>query len=177
MIRIISGQYRGRRIRAPKILPVRPTTDRAKEGLFNILANRFDFSEIKALDLFAGTGNLSYELASRGCESIIAVDRNKKCIEFVTETSEKIGTQSITAIRSSVDDFLKETRSQFNLILADPPYDYESYEQLVELVFDFNVLESEGLLIVEHDSRMEIGNSEHFLEQRRYGNSSFTFFS
>ena len=158
-------------------LPVRPTTDRAKEGLFNILANYFDFSEIKALDLFAGTGNLSYELASRGCESIIAVDRNRKCVEFVTETSEKIGTQSITATRSSVDDFLKETPSKFNLILADPPYDYDSYEELVELVFDRNALDSAGLLIIEHDSRINLEDLEHFKEKRRYGNSSFSFFS
>lgn len=176
MIRVISGVFKGRRIQAPKNLPVRPTTDRAKEGLFNILANRFDFSEVKALDLFAGTGNLSYELASRSCESVVAVDSNRRCTEFINQTALKIGASAITTLRASATDFLSGTYLKFDLILADPPYDYEDYEELVERVFDREVLTAHGILIIEHDSKMALDELPNFRENRRYGNSSFSFF-
>ncbi len=177
MIRIISGTFRGRRIQAPKKLPVRPTTDRAKEGLFNILSNRINYSETSALDLFAGTVNLSYELASRGCKSILAVDRDRYCTQFITEVSEKIGAGSIKVLRSSVDDLLDRTDRTFDLILADPPYDYTAYADLVETIFERQILNPGGLLVIEHDSKITLEDMSCFSESRRYGNSSFSFFS
>ena len=177
MIRIISGKYRGRRIQAPKRLPVRPTTDRAKESLFNILNNRFSISDIKAVDLFSGTGNLAYELISRGCSSVLAVDSNKNCADFIKSTAEKLEMENISVIQSSAIEFLDRTSNTFDLILADPPYDYTDYEDLLEIVFARDLLTEGGVLIIEHDSRVDLSMLDHFDDNRRYGNSSFSFFS
>lgn len=176
MIRIISGLYKGRRLKAPKSLPVRPTTDRAKEGLFNILRNRIDFDQVSALDLFCGTGNLSFELASRGCEKVTAVDSNRNCIRFVEETAEKLGTESIVAVRSDVQQFLNRTGQKFDLVIADPPYDFDDYEGLVSLIMDKSILDTDGACAIEHDSRITLETLPGFSESRRYGNSSFSFF-
>lgn len=177
MIRIISGIYRGRRLRAPKNLPVRPTTDRAKEGLFNILRNRLIFEDISALDLFCGTGNLSFELASRGCEQIMAVDSNRNCIAFVEETAVKLQTSSIVSIRAEVMQFVNQSSQQFDLVLADPPYDYDQYEDLLSAILDGSLLVKDGICVLEHDSSLRFEASPGFTESRRYGNSSFSFFS
>ena len=176
MIRIISGIYKGRRLKAPTNLPVRPTTDRAKEGLFNILRNRYDFDQLTALDLFCGTGNLSFELASRGCDKITAVDSNRNCIRFVEETAEKLGTESILAVRSEVQQYLKNTSQKYSLIIADPPYDFDNYEDLLRSIFENSVLDEDGLCVIEHDSRENLEKLSGFTESRRYGNSSFSFF-
>lgn len=175
-IRIISGQYRGKRISAPKKLPVRPTTDMAKESLFNILNNRFYFDEIKALDLFSGTGNIAYELASRGCTDIIAVDNSKLCINFIDKISDELNTTGLFPVLDSVLDFLKRDYNKYDLIFADPPYDFEQYDEIVELVMEKEMLKEDGVLILEHQSRSDLSDLPGFESSRKYGNVRFSFF-
>jgi 16S rRNA (guanine966-N2)-methyltransferase len=122
-MRIISGSHKGRRIIAPKSLPVRPTTDRAKEALFNILQHRIDLYEVKALDLFSGIGSISFELSSRGCPDITSVDKHFGCIRFISETTEKLGLDGIHTVKSDVFQYLDRTSARFDFIFADPPYD------------------------------------------------------
>src|SRR6056297_527079 len=130
-MRIISGKYKGKRLTAPKKLPVRPTTDMAKEALFNILNNRFYFDELKVLDLFAGTGNISYEFASRGTEEITCVDAHYGCVKFISETAESFD-MNIETIKSDVYTYLENSSQKFNIIFADPPYDF-SHEQFADI--------------------------------------------
>lgn len=176
MTRIISGKYRGRRINAPKSLPVRPTTDRAKESLFNILYNQFDFSETVALDLFSGTGNLSFELASRGCPLVVSVDQNRKCCSFISETAAALEMNQLEVITSAAEEFLRRANRRFDLIVADPPYDYQGYSELVGQILEKERLSDNGLLVIEHDSRIKLDQLPGFREVRKYGNSSFSFF-
>lgn len=176
-MRIISGLYKGRRISAPKKLPVRPTTDMAKEALFNIINNRYYFDEIKVLDLYSGTGNISYEFASRGCEDILAVDKNFGCISFINKTSEEFD-MPIDAIKSDVIKFLDSCTSKFNLIFADPPYDFsqEIFESLPTLVFEKGLLEEEGVLIIEHSKQTNLSQLPKFSFSKNYGSNVFSFF-
>ncbi|WP_298899961.1 16S rRNA (guanine(966)-N(2))-methyltransferase RsmD [uncultured Psychroserpens sp.] len=176
-MRIISGQYKGRRITAPKKLPVRPTTDMAKESLFNILNNQFYFDEISVLDLFAGTGNISYEFASRGTERITAVDENYGCIKFINETAESFE-MNITTIKSDVFKFLEKSQQQNTIIFADPPYDFpiEAFANIPQLVFQNDLLEDDGLLIVEHSKHTDLSHLEHYSHSKSYGGNMFSFF-
>lgn len=176
MIRIISGKHKGRRIAAPKNLPIRPTTDRAKESLFNILNNHFYFDEIKALDLCAGSGNISYELASRGCEDVSAVDADNACLRFIEKTKEELGLEALQPIRSEMFQFLERAYHSYDLIFADPPYDFDRYEELVDQIFFKNLLAKEGMLVIEHQSKKELDGLPHFTEKRKYGNITFSFF-
>ncbi|WCO03071.1 RsmD family RNA methyltransferase [Psychroserpens ponticola] len=177
-MRIISGQYKGRRITAPKKLPVRPTTDMAKESLFNILNNQFYFDDISVLDLFAGTGNISYEFASRGTEQITAVDENYGCIKFINSTSEDFE-MPITTIKSDVYKYLERANQKFTIIFADPPYDFpvEEFSKIPQLVFQNELLEDEGLLIVEHSKHTNLSHLEHYSHSKSYGGNMFSFFN
>jgi 16S rRNA (guanine(966)-N(2))-methyltransferase RsmD len=125
-MRIISGSLKGRRITAPKKLPVRPTTDRSKEALFNILTNWYEFSEIRVLDLFSGTGNISYEFGSRGVQDIVAVDQNKHCSRFIEQTATALGL-NIDVVCKNTFDFLSKPHQSFDVIFADPPYDHATF--------------------------------------------------
>lgn len=176
-MRIISGRYRGKRLIAPKKLPVRPTTDMAKESLFNILNNQFYIEEIKVLDLFAGTGNISFEFASRGTNSITAVDSHAGCIKYVSKINEELDF-NIDIIRSDVFQYLKRTVEKFDVIFADPPYnlDLEKFQQIPESVFSNTLLQEDGLLIIEHSPQTNLSDLPNFKEQRKYGSSIFSFF-
>ncbi|MFC4219083.1 RsmD family RNA methyltransferase [Flagellimonas marina] len=176
-MRIISGKYKGRRLIAPKKLPVRPTTDMAKEGLFNILNNRYYLDELRVLDLFSGTGNISFEFASRGTEDIIAVDGFAGCVQFISKTAQELGF-SITPIKSDVFKYLQRTPEKFNLVFADPPYDFETTQflNIADLVFQNEFLLEDGLLIIEHSDQTDLSKHEHFTESRKYGGSIFSFF-
>ncbi len=176
-MRIISGKYKGQRIPASKNLPVRPTTDLAKESLFNILSNRLDFDLIKVLDLFSGTGNISYEFYSRGVRTITAVDASEKCVRFIKETIRKFGMEGIEVYKSDVFKFLPLLREPFDLIFADPPYDLDRLPELPDAVFKNNLLSENGILIIEHASSQQLQSIEGFEESRRYGQSSFSFFN
>lgn len=176
-MRIISGRYRGKRLIAPKKLPVRPTTDMAKESLFNILNNQFYIEDIKVLDLFAGTGNISFEFASRGANSITAVDSHAGCIKYVSKINEELDF-NIDIIRSDVFQYLKRTVDKYDVIFADPPYnlDLEKFQQIPESVFTNTLLQEDGLLIIEHSPQTNLSDLPNFKEQRKYGSSIFSFF-
>ncbi|MFD2725864.1 16S rRNA (guanine(966)-N(2))-methyltransferase RsmD [Hyunsoonleella rubra] len=176
-MRIISGEYKGRRILAPKNLPVRPTTDMAKESLFNILNNQYYFDEITVLDLFAGTGNISYEFASRGTESITCVDRHFGCIKFINQIAEQFE-MPISSIKSDVFKFLEQTRIKSNLIFADPPYNFDEaqFAKIPELVFQNELLQENGTLIIEHSKHTDLSQFPNFAYQKKYGGSVFSFF-
>ncbi len=176
MIRIISGKHRGRRIAAPRNLPVRPTTDMAKESLFNILNNHFYFDEIKVLDLCAGTGNISYELASRGCTDISAVDADQACVRFIEQTVEQLGFEGFNVYRGDIFQFIARDYKSYDLIFADPPFDFERYDELIDQVFFKNLLVGDGMLVIEHQSKTHLEDLPHFFEKRKYGNVTFSFF-
>jgi 16S rRNA (guanine(966)-N(2))-methyltransferase RsmD len=176
-MRIISGTYKGRRITAPKKLPVRPTTDMAKEALFNILNNQFYFDEISVLDLFAGTGNISFEFASRGVSDIICVDKDYGCIKFINQTAESFE-MPIQTIKSDVFKFLERTTLKKTIIFADPPYNFtdEQFNRIPELIFSNKMLVDEGVLIIEHSKHTDLSTIEFYKNSRHYGGSVFSFF-
>lgn len=176
-MRIISGEYKSRKIIAPKNLPVRPTTDMAKESLFNILNNLFYFDDISVLDLFAGTGNISYEFASRGTEQIICIDQDFGCIKFINSIAEKFD-MPIQTIKSDVYKFLEKTTQQSNIIFADPPYNFseDQFAKIPELVFKNNLLLDDGILIIEHSKHTNLSELQHFSYLKSYGGNCFSFF-
>jgi len=174
-LRIISGTHKSRTIHTPKNLPVRPTTDFAKESLFNILGNHFDFNGLKALDLFCGTGNITYEFASRGCTDITAIESNYHCYSFVKKTSAEFGFKGIKAIKSNVFFFLKTCTGKFDVIFADPPYEMEGIEKIPELVFEKQLLGKGGWLVIEHSAKKTF-TSEYLVQKRNYGKVNFSIF-
>ncbi len=177
-MRIISGTHKGRKINAPKDLPARPTTDMAKEGLFNILNNRYYFEDLQVLDLFAGTGNISYEFASRGAPSITAVDQDRRCVQFIERMSRELDFP-IRVWKGSAEKFLDQNKSAFDIVFADPPYkwDLAALEKLHMRVFETASISDSGLLIIEHPKQTDLSEFAHFTERRKYGSSSFSFFS
>lgn len=176
-MRIISGKYRGKIIKAPAQLPVRPTTDMAKESLFNILNNYYFFEETKFLDLFAGTGNISFEMASRGCNSVICVDENPHCTKFILKMAEQMGFDFLQAVRGDAIQFLSVAYNTFDLIFADPPYDFNQYDEILDKVFNRNLLDEEGMLVIEHSRDHDFKEHPNFLESRKYGSVHFSFFT
>ncbi|MEM7039512.1 MAG: 16S rRNA (guanine(966)-N(2))-methyltransferase RsmD [Bacteroidota bacterium] len=176
-MRIIGGKHRGRIIRAPKGLPVRPTTDQAREGLFNILMHRFDLEDARVLDAFAGTGAVSYEFLSRGAAELTAVDQNAGCVRFIQSMFRELGAGGIAkARRQATMKFLKSCDRTFDLIFMDPPYVLPDMPALVQAVFDHGLLAPEGWMILEHATRDNFSDLPYFFELRKYGSSSFTFF-
>ena len=175
-MRIISGKHKGRKIIAPKQLPVRPTTDRSKEALFNIIQHRFEFSQIQVLDLYAGTGNISYEFASRGAAQITAVDQNRFCIQFIQKTTAGLDL-NITAIKEDSQRFIEQNENKYDLIFADPPYEFQ--EKSYEILADRSqyLLKPEGLFILEHYKKIKLNHLKGFDFERVYGNNIFSFFA
>jgi 16S rRNA (guanine966-N2)-methyltransferase len=176
-VRIVSGTHKGRSFTPPPNLPVRPTTDFAKESLFNILNNYFSFHEVRVLDLFSGTGSIAYEFASRGSKDITAVDGNFKCFSFIKQTADKFRFDSIRVVKSDVFAFLRSARQPYDIIFADPPYDMASMVQIPELVFENNLLNPDGWLIVEHSVDTDFSKHERLWEQRKYSNTIFSIFT
>ena len=176
-MRIIGGSLKGLRLNPPKNLPVRPTTDLAKEALFNILQNKIDFEEIRVLDLFSGTGNISMEFASRGAAQVVAVDRSIHCVNYLKDISRQHGLTNIKIFKEDVFKYLQFENEQYELIFADPPYDLNKIPEIPKIIFDKNLLLPGGLLIIEHQSMQNLSNHPAFAEQRKYGHSSFSFFS
>ena len=176
-MRIIAGRLRGRRLNPPANLPVRPTTDMARESLFNILNNYFFFDRVRVLDLFAGTGNISYELVSRGCPQVTAVDENNNCVRFIREIANKLEMNELAVIKSDVFRFLPMHKAKYDLIFADPPYDCKHYELLVNLVFENGLLKEDGIFVLEHDKTVDFSTHPNYYDHRKYGKVNFTFFS
>lgn len=175
-MRIIGGRLKGLRLNPPKGLPVRPTTDLAKEALFNILQNQIDFAGIKVLDLFSGTGNLSLEFASREAAEIISVDKSIRCVHFLKDMAKQHGLEQIKTYNADVFKYLDMETEAYDLIFADPPYDLSRIPELPKIVFEKKLLTPDGLLIIEHQSMQKLSHHPAFTEQRKYGHSSFSFF-
>jgi len=175
-LRIIGGTYKGKQLPVPKNLPVRPTTDFAKEGLFNILNNRLDFEGLTVLDLFAGTGNITLEFASRGAARVYAIDKHTPCINFIRDMAKTLKLSMISPDRADVFKYLEKPYAAVDLVFADPPYELDSIPQIHELVFTNNWLKPEGLLIIEHGPKTKLDDKAHYLETRKYGNVHFSFF-
>ena len=175
-MRIISGKYKRRLIKPPKDLPVRPTTDMARESLFNILENKTDFEGKSVLDLFSGTGAVSYEFVSRGCKDVLAVDSNFKCVQFIKKTASEFEMKDLLTIKGDVFKFLSRTKSSFDIIFADPPYDLENLDTIPELVFSNNLLNENGIFILEHPKIYDFSNHPKFVDHRKYGKVNFSFF-
>ena len=175
-MRIIGGRLRGLRLNPPKNLPVRPTTDLAKEALFNILQNQIDFEGLRVLDLFCGTGNISLEFASREAAQVTSVDRSIHCVNYLKDTARQHRLENIKVYKDDVFKYLQHENETFDLIFADPPYDLNKIPEIPNVVFSKNLLAPAGLLIVEHQSMQNLSNNPAFVEQRRYGHSSFSFF-
>jgi 16S rRNA (guanine(966)-N(2))-methyltransferase RsmD len=177
-MRIISGKYKSRRINAPKNLPVRPTTDMAKEALFNILNNNYYFDQIIVLDLFAGIGSISFEFASRGTTKITSIDKNQGCVQFLDKIIDELEFD-IQTINSDVYLYLERVNHKFDVIFADPPYDFEisAYQKIVDLIFEKDMLNEDGMLIIEHGKKTDLSGYSNFKNARKYGGNMFSFFN
>ncbi len=175
-MRIIGGSLKGLRLNPPKNLPVRPTTDLAKEALFNILQNQIEFDGIKVLDLFSGTGNISLEFASRGAVQVIAVDRSIHCINYLKDAARQHKLEQVKTYKADIFKYLELETDQYDLVFADPPYDLNQIPAIPKIVFEKNLVLPGGLLIVEHQSMQNLSQHPAFVEQRKYGHSSFSFF-
>ena len=175
-MRIIGGSLKGLRLNPPKNLPVRPTTDLAKEALFNILQNKITFEGIKVLDLFSGTGNIALEFASRWAAEVTCIDRSIHCINYIKDTARQHKLDQIKTFKADVFKYVQLETEQYDLIFADPPYDLNQIPEIPKIIFDKQLLLPGGLLIVEHQSMQNLSQHPAFVEQRKYGHSSFSFF-
>lgn len=181
MYRIISGQWKAKRISAPKNFDVRPTTDFAKEALFSIIENRYrlDYASISVLDLFAGIGSISLEFASRGCKDVTSIEMNARHAGFINTTALELEMNTqVNAIRGDVFEYLKKNkhRKSYDIVVADPPFEMEvpQYQELIGLVLDLGYVKEKGLFILEHQSRTKLEHP-NLLDTRKYGNVSFSF--
>lgn len=178
-MRIISGKFKGRRFSPPADKwPTRPTTDYAKEGLFNILQNNLDFEELKVLDLFGGTGSHGYEFISRGCTDVTYVDKFGGCLKFVQKTTEKLDIQDyMKIVRSDVFKFIKRSTEQYNYIFAGPPYALPIIDTIPDEIFKYNLLKENGWFVMEHNPNHDYEEHPHFWQKRNYGKTIFSFFT
>lgn len=174
-MRIIGGSLKGRKIIAPKNLPVRPTTDQAKESLFNVLNSKFDLDVFDVLDLFSGTGNISLEFLSRGVNSVTSIDANFNCFQFQKKTKQQYNLDNYFPYKGDVFRALKSVKKQFDVIFADPPYQLKNIQDLPDFILSFNLLKPGGVLIVEHGKETTYEHP-HLIEHRKYGNVNFSFF-
>jgi 16S rRNA (guanine(966)-N(2))-methyltransferase RsmD len=177
-MRIISGKFKGRKFHPPADhWPTRPTTDFAKEGLFNILNNQLDFTELSVLDLFGGTGSHSYEFLSRGCTDVTYVDKFPPAVSFVTKMAKELQVEAeLKIMRADVFQFIKNCTRQFDYIFAGPPYALPGIDTIPDLIFEYNLLQSEGWFVLEHDPTHSYQTHPHFVQERNYGKTHFSFF-
>lgn len=175
-MRIIGGRWGGVRLNPPGNLPVRPTTDLAKEALFNILQGYLDWEDAACLDLCCGTGNISFELASRGVLSVDAVDLSAKCLFYVTEVCKKYQIENIATRKADAFKYIASCKKAYDFVFTDPPYDIPGLPQLPQMIFDKGMLKKDGLLVVEHPSTRKMVDHPNFVEVRKYGYSSFSFY-
>lgn len=175
-MRIISGSHKGRHIPIRKNLTARPTTDFAKENLFNIISNQINIEGLDVLDLFAGTGSISFEFASRGCSSIITVEKDYKSYSFIKKTAVELGFDMLRAVKVDAFKFIEINKQKYDLIFADPPYDNKDLKKLPDLLFNSGALKNDGWFILEHGKTHEFTSNEHLFDTRKYGSVHFSFF-
>lgn len=176
-MRIISGIYGRRRFDVPSTFSARPTTDFAKENIFNVISNHIDLEGLDALDLFAGTGSISFELLSRECRSVTAVEKNNAHASFIAKVAKELKTDSLTLIRGDVFRYLHSAPARhFDFIFADPPYALSELPTIPDKIFEYNLLKEGGLFVLEHGKTLSFENHPHFVEHRHYGSVNFSFF-
>lgn len=175
-MRIITGTYKGRRFEVPRTFKARPTTDFAKENIFNVMNGYIDFDGATALDLFSGTGSISLELVSRGCKQVISVEADRDHHAFIKQCVAKLGVDNCVTIRGDVFRFIKGCKQQFDFIFADPPYALDNIGTIPDLIFEHNLLKPDGILVVEHGKANNFVCHPRYLEHRVYGSVNFSIF-
>jgi 16S rRNA (guanine(966)-N(2))-methyltransferase RsmD len=175
-MRIITGIYKGRHFDIPRSFKARPTTDFAKENIFNVLMQYVDFEDAQALDLFSGTGSISLELVSRGCKQVVSVEMDRDHHRFIQECLKKLNTDKCVPIRGDVFRFLKSCKQQYDFIFADPPYALKELPQIPDIIFERQLLTEEGLFVLEHGKDYDFSQHKNFLEHRSYGSVNFSLF-
>lgn len=176
-MRIISGKFKGRRFDPPSNITARPTTDFAKESLFNLINNRMDLEDITCLDLFAGTGSISYELVSRGCSHVNSIEMSERQLSYMRKMIKDLKIDNMRPMRMDVFRFIENSAyGSYDFIFADPPYQLENIQEIPDRIFANNLLNPDGLLIIEHGSKTSFADHPNFSEHRNYGNVHFSFF-
>ena len=175
-MRIVGGKYKGRIFRPNKRFKARPTTDVAKEALFNILENRYEFSNKTMLDLFSGTGSIGYEFISRGCVDATFVESDFIHYRFILDVLESLKIENARAFKSDVFKFIKSCPQKFNFIFADPPFDFKNFSDIPDAILDADILAEDGLFILEHPKEFQFSRNKYFKEIRNYGKVNFSFF-
>lgn len=175
-MRIITGIYKGRHFDVPRTFKARPTTDFAKENIFNVLNGYIDFDGASALDLFSGTGSISLEMVSRGCASVVSVEADKEHHSFIRRCLDKLGTDVCIPIRGDVFRFIKGCHQQYDLIFADPPYALPELPKIPSMIFEHGLLKPGGVLVFEHGRKNDFSNDARFVEHRAYGSVNFSIF-
>jgi 16S rRNA (guanine(966)-N(2))-methyltransferase RsmD len=175
-MRIISGLYKGRRISAPSNITARPTTDFAKEGLFNLLNNRIDFEDIDVLDLFAGTGGIGVEFVSRGARSVTSVEQNERHCSFIRKVCAELKIDTLALVKLDVFKYIATCHIQYDMIFADPPYELDKIDEIPILIFSHQLLKPDGLFVLEHSAKSNFESHPNFESHRNYGNVNFSFF-
>ncbi len=177
-MRIVGGNFGGRRFSPPANIPARPTTEMAREGLFNILSNFIDFEELTTLELFGGTGSVTYELASRGARDLTLVERDPTSIDFIKKTAKMLGIDDrLNVVRGDAFKFMKQSTRQYDLIFADPPYALTNMDDLPLLVFEQEMLVPDGIFVLEHTTSKDYQQHPNFTRTKNYGTTIFTFFT
>lgn len=176
-MRVITGKYKGRHFDVPRTFKARPTTDFAKENIFNVLQSHVDFDEEpSALDLFAGTGSITLELLSRGCSQVVSVEKDPLHYSFITGFLDKLGDKNAFPVRGDVFKYLAKTREQFDIIFADPPYTLDNIQEIPDIILERNLLKDGGILILEHGKGNDFSNHERLVDHRVYGSVNFSLF-
>lgn len=176
IMRIITGKYKGRKFDVPHTFKARPTTDMAKENIFNVMQSYIDWDGAMALDLFAGTGSISLEMLSRGCASVTGVEMDRDHARWIKACMDYLKVDNYLLIRGDVFRFLKSCRQQFDVIFADPPYALEQLPQIPDLIFQYDLLKPEGLFVFEHGKKNDFSNHPYFIDHRNYGSVNFSLF-
>lgn len=176
-MRIISGKFKGLRFNPPQNIPTRPTTDFAKEGLFNMLNNYFNFENISFLDLFGGTGSISYEFASRGCTDITNIEKYPRCAAFIQKTSQEHQMKGFNSYCMDVFQYIASCNRSFDVIFAGPPYALENIDAIPDLILEKNMIEGEGWFIMEHNPNHTFEKHPHLLLKKNYGSTIFSVFT
>lgn len=175
-MRIIRGKYGRRRFDVPHNISARPTTDFARENIFNVIENLMDLEGTNALDLFAGTGAVSYELLSRGCASVVAVEKASTQLDFIRKVKGLLGDENLKIVRGDVFKFITGCREKFDFIFADPPYDLPNFGEIPELILNSEMIKEGTLIVIEHSKAYDFSALPHFIEHRAYGSVNFSLF-
>lgn len=175
-MRIITGKYKGRHFDIPRTFKARPTTDFAKENIFNVLNGYIDLDGAEALDLFSGTGSITLELLSRGCSHVTSIELDRDHHRFICDCVKKLGTEACLPLRADVFRFVKSCRQQYDIVFADPPYALKELPQIPDLVFERALLKPDGILVFEHGKDHDFSQHPRFVEHREYGSVNFSLF-